>query len=436
MKKNKVLKIVIGLVILAAVIAILVYARYQLFINPYRGTVESRANAGPLESELTEKQVLKDMDYAIDKLRGRHPAWLEDGNQRVSDVEAAYETERQQVLTDDKDSYTVLEEWKMLGRVLHPLYDGHTRVAYFSDTDGYINDSTQLNELGLPDQINGTPTEEVLEEYLKVFQYEREEYARACFDKVLQKESQLRLCGVDTSDGVTYTFQTEDGPKDYHYTFAPENQSAGQQGEEGEWVSYSFDESTSTAVFTLKECNYDDFYEDTLKGFFDQVQEKNIENIIVDLRGNPGGNSYVADSFLMYLDIDGFDSWSSDVRYGNRLHHNEPYHVTVEKKENPFSGNLYVLTDVYTYSAAMDFTMLVADNHLGTIVGEASGNLPDSYGDILMFALPNSKLTLTVSYKNWHRIDQSKTGEPIEPDYPCDPKDAMGVAQRLIRENK
>ena len=95
-----------------------------------------------------------------------------------------------------------------------------------------------------------------------------------------------------------------------------------------------------------------------------------------------------------------------------------------------------MLTDVYTYSAAMDFTMLVADNHIGTIVGEASGNMPDSYGDILMFALPNSKLTLTVSYKNWHRIDQSKTGEPIEPDYPCDPKDAMGVAQRLIRENK
>lgn len=36
---------------------------------------------------------------------------------------------------------------------------------------------------------------------------------------------------------------------------------------------------------------------------------------------------------------------------------------------------VYVLTDVYTYSSGMDFAMLVADNHLGTLIGEPCGNL-------------------------------------------------------------
>lgn len=34
-----------------------------------------------------------------------------------------------------------------------------------------------------------------------------------------------------------------------------------------------------------------------------------------------------------------------------------------------------------------------------SIVGEPSGNLPDSYGDVLSFQMPNSKLMLCVFHK-------------------------------------
>ena len=94
---------------------------------------------------------------------------------------------------------------------------------------------------------------------------------------------------------------------------------------------------------------------------------------------------------------------------------------------------VYVLTDVYTYSSGMDFAMLVADNHLGTLIGEPCGNLPDSYGDILYFQLPHSQLNLTVSYKKWWRVDPEETGDPVTPDILCPPEEAMEKAYELIR---
>ena len=433
MKNKTILKRLLKLIIVIVIIALVAYLGYQLFVNPYRGTAKKYIASLPLESELTEKQVLKDIDYTIGKLRERHPAWLEDENKNAAVVEDAYKSERQQVIDDGVDAYTVLDEWRIIGRIMHQLYDGHSRISYMDDEAYYIDDFTQLNTLGLPTEINGLPMESLIDDYLEIYQYEREEYARACMDYFVEKESYLKWVGVDTSDGVTFTYDTEDGKKDYHYTFVPYEQVKGAEEEDDEWVSYEIDENSGIAVFALEECNYNDYYESTLKGFFDQVNEKGINNIIVDLRGNGGGNSYVADAFLQYLDIDGYDSWSSDVRYGNFLIHNEPYHVDIQKKDNAFSGNIYVLTDIFTYSAAMDFTMLISDNHLGTVIGEASGNLPDAYGDILRFSLPNSKLGLTISFKNWHRIDQNKKGGPVEPDYVCDPKEALSKAKQLIQ---
>lgn len=434
MEKKTILKRLLKLLIVIAILVLVAFLGYQLFINPYRGTAKKFIASQPLETELTEKQVLKDIDYTIGKLRERHPAWLEEENVNVDAVETSYENERQQIIDDDVDTYTVLDEWRIIGRIMHQLYDGHSRISCKADTVYYINDFSQINQYGMPVEINGIPIENLVKDYLDIFQYEREEYARACVNYFIEQETCLEWVGVDTSDGVTFTYNTEDGKKDYHYSFVPYEQVTGAEEEDDDWVTYEIDEPNNTAIFTLEECNYNDYYESTLEGFFNQVNEKGIENIIVDLRGNGGGNSYVADAFLQYLDIDGYDSWSSDIRYGNHLKHYESYHVDVQKKDNAFSGNIYVLTDVYTYSAAMDFAMLISDNHLGTIVGEASGNLPDSYGDILSFSLPNSKLGLTISYKNWHRIDQSKKGEPIEPDYACDPKEALSKSKQLISD--
>ena len=72
---------------------------------------------------------------------------------------------------------------------------------------------------------------------------------------------------------------------------------------------------------------------------------------------------------------------------------------------------------------------------IGKLVGEPSGNLPDSYGDCLDFCIPNSKLELLVSFKKWYRVDQNKSVGSLNPDYLCDENDAMDKAFEIINDN-
>ena len=419
-------------VVIIVFVIISVYSTYQLLINPYRETTNEYVTTLPLETELTKKQILGDIDYVIGKLRERHPAWLEKENKRVDAVEAKYSDMRKMINDDEKNSYTVLEEWQILSRIMNQLYDGHSRVDFFSDSEKYIDDFSQINEYGNPITINGEPTEKILESFLNLFQYERVEFAQAVFGEYIKQELYLNWLGVDTSDGVTFKYVTDSGEKEYHYSFVPYENVANNDVEESEWVNYEIEEKDNLAIFTLKECDYNDLYVNTVNEFFDKVDSTDIENVIVDLRGNGGGNSYVANEFLSHLNIDGYMGLSGDVRYGNFLIHNEPYYYTVEKKENAYDGKVFILTDVFTFSSAMDFAMFFKDNNLGTVVGEASGNMPEAYGDMLRFTVPNSKLAFSVSYKKWHRIDQSKCDEPIKPDYECKSQDALDYVKQLI----
>ena len=419
-------------VVIIVFVIISVYSIYQLLINPYRETTNEYVTTLPLETELTKKQILGDIDYVIGKLRERHPAWLEKENKRVDAVEAKYSDMRKMINDDEKNSYTVLEEWQILSRIMNQLYDGHSRVDFFSDSEKYIDDFSQINEYGNPITINGEPTEKILESFLNLFQYERVEFAQAVFGEYIKQELYLNWLGVDTSDGVTFKYVTDSGEKEYHYSFVPYENVANNDVEESEWVNYEIEEKDNLAIFTLKECDYNDLYVNTVNDFFDKVDSADIENVIVDLRGNGGGNSYVANEFLSHLNIDGYMGLSGDVRYGNFLIHNEPYYYTVEKKENAYDGKVFILTDVFTFSSAMDFAMFFKDNNLGTVVGEASGNMPEAYGDMLRFTVPNSKLEFSVSYKKWHRIDQSKCDEPIKPDYECKSQDALDYVKQLI----
>jgi C-terminal processing protease CtpA/Prc len=79
-----------------------------------------------------------------------------------------------------------------------------------------------------------------------------------------------------------------------------------------------------------------------------------------------------------------------------------------------FKDELYILTSAKTFSSGNWFAVIIKDNHLGTVIGEPTGNQPSSYGDILSFQMPNTGFRFTVSYKKW-----------IRPDTRNDPKDAL-----------
>ena len=85
-----------------------------------------------------------------------------------------------------------------------------------------IHDFTQVRTLGKPITIDGIPTAELLEAYKLVTAYEVEFYVEEQFwSQVIISEYALRLCGLDTTDGVTMSFEEDGKGTEYHYDFVP-----------------------------------------------------------------------------------------------------------------------------------------------------------------------------------------------------------------------
>jgi hypothetical protein len=109
-----------------------------------------------------------------------------------------------------------------------------------------------------------------------------------------------------------------------------------------------------------------------------------------------------------------------------------------ERKNNKFdellfSGDVYVLTSVQTYSAATIFSFMISDNGIGKIVGEASGQVPSFYAGVLPFQTPNAKLQLGVSGGFSRRPDKSKCELFLEPDYPVAAGEALEKVYILLQ---
>ncbi len=407
---------------------------YKLCMDPYRGTVKNREYSKELDEMLSVEEALEDLEYMMERFRNHHPAWLEEGNAGVAAVESQYETEVM-AMEAVQGEISVLELYRAASRIAAKMHDGHTYPYWNGEEKLYIHDFTQINEYGAPLTIDGVTFSGLLEAYKQVAAYELDFYVENQFEsQVIINEYMLRLCGVDTSDGVTMTFENGAGTEEYHYDFVPIAKVKGYEYSEEEepWVYYEIDKENSVGIFTLTTCVNNEEYQSVLENFFTEVFAENIENVVVDLRYNGGGNSAVANEFITYLDVEKYQGWDSGIRFGRYLYKNENIVHKNKQKEQVFDGQVYVLTNIKTYSAAMDFAMLIGDNDLGTIVGEPSGNLPDSYGDILSFQMPNSKLMLCVSHKRWYRVDQSKSGQPIMPDYEVESSEALEKVYELI----
>ena len=407
---------------------------YTYAFNPYRGSLRHHGEYRELElsqdldAVLTAEQAREDLAYFSKMVKSRHPMWLEENQEKTALFEERYRT----VFNSIEDDMTVMELLKAAKGMAALLGDGHT-LAEWRGSSLCINDLTQIEEYGMPVSINSVPTAELFNDYKTLASYEVDYYAEHLFQNAIRYEVYLRMLGIDTSEGVNMVFDTLSGVSSYHYTFVPADEVAGNvNDDEQAFVFYEIDKPNNLGIFTLKSCVNDAYYRKTLQNFFEEVHANGITNVAVDLRGNGGGNSSVANEFIAYLDVDTYLSWDSDVRFGNYLLKNRNVVGKNEKKAETFGGAVYILTDITTFSAAMDFAMLIQDNNLGEIVGEPSGNLPNSYGDLIIFQMPHSKLVFTVSYKKWYRIDQTKADLPIMPDYEVPASEALEKVYEII----
>ena len=228
------------------------------------------------------------------------------------------------------------------------------------------------------------------------------------------------------------------------------------------YYNLSFDKDQNTAILTIgtfadlkRFCSF-------AKDAFAEINNKNVEHLIIDVRNNGGGRSIVVDSLMNYLTPKEYSQYKEiETRVSNELieRYKEKYPERIEwinqysindlvsqdqitkyptQNTLSFNGNLYLLTNKTSFSAAATFAGLFKELKLGTIIGEETGGTISYYGDFWYMKTPNIGITFYVSPKHFIQYGGTDYNRGVVPDYLVQDKDGsiMEFTFKIIKENK
>ena len=385
----------------------------------------------------SKKDALTDYEFMMKYLKKIHP--LTHGG-LPGEVETRAKEVREWIEGQEQIEGYVLA--RKLESILSLLGDGHTAVEEDYDVYHVMKYVYEHNKAGhVLIGINDVPFEEFLALHPDIDSYETVSYGVRMIKNRVSNLEGLKYLGIDISGEIKYNYLTEDGeavtvtvtagdflgPEEYNaYVMSVTGDDLTAEEDRG-FVYYDVDAEHDLAILTLTSCRCNQVYKDTVAKMFEEIREKGIQNVCVDLRSNGGGSSLVANEFIKYLDVDAYKEWGCELRVGPLLIPMGGRTVKNPKKSPVFTGNVYVLTGVRTYSSAMDFAMLIQDNGIGKLVGQPCGNLPGSCGQVTSFVLPKTGFYFQTSTTKWYRVDPSKNQEPLIPDLVCPEEKALEV---------
>ncbi len=153
-------------------------------------------------------------------------------------------------------------------------------------------------------------------------------------------------------------------------------------------------------------------YKKYLKSFFAELKEKDIPNLIIDLRGNWGGTPNPAAHLFSYLISEPAPYFEKAMFIYFSL--KKP----VKPAENNFTGSIYILTDGASFSTTGHLCSLLKYHNVGTFIGEESGGgavVTDGGKNI---TLRNTKLRIYCATKVFTAaVSRLPEGHGVIPDY-------------------
>lgn len=227
--------------------------------------------------------------------------------------------------------------------------------------------------------------------------------------------------------------------------------------------NYSYYEipEVKTAVIQFNLCEDLDNFRPFCDRVFKELREKGVENLVIDIRNNPGGTTRLGEILYEYITekpISQFEKIETKItkekkrdfiqsnklykkwfKWYNYLYYPIYVRTNRERKEvltakngtmlikdfKPevpksnkllFKGNVYLLTSRKTYSAAAILAATFKYYKLGTIVGEETGEPTTFTANTVEIALPNTKLVCSVSCAKIYLIGTKDDGRGVIPD--------------------
>ena len=216
------------------------------------------------------------------------------------------------------------------------------------------------------------------------------------------------------------------------------------------------DSVLKTAYFRIEDSH---IFKDSLKKYFERIENKKVKYLIIDLRGEGGirEEEHVVELYAYLVNkpfrvYDRIEVKSNDYKlfdkdfsfrpYSNSIKHikeeyfdklvdsgkgyflwqDESYTGILKPADFSFPGKVYILVDGRNYSASTDFTSLASKLDNVYIVGEETGGEHRSYISGAMFGLvlPNSKIGVKVpTWKSVLAIEENsmQKGRGVIPDF-------------------
>jgi hypothetical protein len=186
---------------------------------------------------------------------------------------------------------------------------------------------------------------------------------------------------------------------------------------DGAPLKIDFARDSGTAIITIKSLSkgrykmYDQDFDKLLEQYFQQIRTRNIKGLILDLRGNEGGNNPEKVYSYIARNGDRNTNASRDLISPNKL---------------AFTGSVIVLMNERSISAQESFVAIFKNNNRGLTIGRPT---PGSYdglcsGNKRKIILKNSnfeiRIPLHASYRSYLTPTNYKQGVGIPPDIEVD----------------
>jgi len=157
-----------------------------------------------------------------------------------------------------------------------------------------------------------------------------------------------------------------------------------------------------------------DYFKSFMDSCFQIIKDKRTENLILDLRGNDGGDPFCSVILFSYLEHEPVPYFLE--KYGKYSDLADP----IPLAKNNFNGNLYTLLDGYCGSTNGHFSALLKYHKIGTFVGTPSGSTYKcNAGRDTQRRLDHTDIILNFGRNTFSAaVEGMDKTSPIMPDYP------------------
>jgi len=162
---------------------------------------------------------------------------------------------------------------------------------------------------------------------------------------------------------------------------------------EPERLTTAFSEDNRYAILTIRDfCYYDDpdIFRIPIAEFFAKLKQAGTPALILDVRGNDGGDPYSSSSIANHVINKPVQYFASGTPFYNDLV------VPIPVPQIVFTGELFVLTDGWCFSSTGHLCALLRCHHRGVFVGEETGGSTACNDASKMFELKHTGLRLNL----------------------------------------